>query len=87
MGINEFEIIIFDKFKVFPNPSSGIFNVTGTGDLQSSFEVYDLKGIAIASGVISGSNYILDLMTFGKGVYFLKITTRDKSEISRLIVN
>lgn len=77
----------YARFKVFPNPSSGIFNITGTGDLQSSFEVYDLKGIAIFSGVISGNNNFLDLTTFGKGVYFLKITTRDKSEISRLIVN
>ena len=55
--------------------------------MHGSYEVYDLRGIAIVTGVISGNNYILDLTTFGKGVYFLNITTRDKTEISRLVVN
>ena len=78
--------LAYDRYTVFPNPSSGIFNISGAGDLHGSFVVYDLKGIAIVTGVISVNNYILDLTKFGKGVYFLNVTTKDKTEISRLIV-
>ena len=85
--VSSIESQAYSTFKVFPNPSSGIFNISGAGDMHGSYEVYDLRGIAIVTGVISGNNYILDLTTFGKGVYFLNITTRDKTEISRLVVN
>lgn len=76
----------YSTFKVFPNPSGGIFNIHFAENMQGTVVVYDLTGTAIISQVITGNNYILDLTGNGIGVYFLNITTRDKTEISRLIV-
>jgi len=62
------------KFKVYPNPSKGVFAVD-IGQ-NASYAVYNLFGIQLKDGNASGS-FELDLKGYAKGLYFLKILTRE----------
>jgi uncharacterized protein YjdB len=72
-------------YEVYPNPSDGKFTIK-LKEMKGRFVVYDLSGSAIAAGVISDYRFSLDLSSNGNGVYLLRVTTGEKSEISKLIV-
>lgn len=57
--------------KVYPNPSTGIFNLEARPD--SPFEVIDLLGKVLLSGQVNEHNTSFDLSKFANGVYFLKL--------------
>lgn len=56
---------------VYPNPSSGVFNVETHSD--SHFEVIGMLGTVLLSGQISEQNSTLDLSKFEKVIYFLRL--------------
>ncbi|MBL4592749.1 MAG: aryl-sulfate sulfotransferase [Flavobacteriales bacterium] len=69
-GIEEFSDL---NINVFPNPSKGIFNVTGISDNINSFSVsvYDVYGKL----VMQANNEIrIDLTSFDNGVYIVYIS-------------
>jgi hypothetical protein len=57
--------------KVYPNPSSGIFNLEAHAG--SHFEVIDLLGTMLLSGQMNEQNTTLDLSKYASGMYFLKL--------------
>ncbi len=85
-GINEYGDA--STIAVYPNPSTGIFNVVVNG-LNKSAElvVYNLQGQAVFTKTISGDiNTKLDLSDMPKGVYFVRIRNEEISHISKLII-
>jgi hypothetical protein len=56
---------------VFPNPSSGNFNISGLTD-QSSIEIYDISGKLIFGAETRDNNFNIDLSDRAKGIYFCK---------------
>jgi len=96
---NAFTLKIFDfidepgsiaLLTVFPNPTDGLlnirrnFNVTGTFDLL----VYDALGnLLLKDQITTGtSEKQLDLTSYKKGVYFLKIIQGEKEQTKRFII-
>jgi len=81
-------------FKIYPNPSEGIFNLMTASDLKlSQIEIYNAIGERIkplATG--TGNNFKIDLSSYPNGIYFMKIGPESgysgKEEISqKLIIN
>ncbi len=64
-----------EQLKVFPNPSAtGTFELTGIRE-TANFEVADSQGRIILTGyTIPGTNFI-DISSFGRGVFNLKMLT------------
>lgn len=60
------------KVSIFPNPSSGIFNIEI--DNPSTIEVFDLLGKKIANNNITIGSNKLDLSQIENGIYVAKIT-------------
>jgi hypothetical protein len=56
--------------KVYPNPSTGVFNVSYQGSATLQYTVYDLTGKTI----LSGTGNQIDLSRQAIGMYFAKIT-------------
>ena len=81
-GINENKV--FDKFSVFPNPTSGILNIEfETSEKNIQIEVMDMIGKSILKNTTKHDGGLfqktLNISQLNEGFYFLKITAGEKS--------
>ena len=84
------EISLEAQFKVFPNPSNGLFTVLNEGNsLKSNLKIVDVQGRL----VYEESNYfgrngrkLINLSKLNAGVYILLIQSEGKQEQHRLIM-
>ena len=84
LSSNQFQEINFDT-ELFPNPtSSGFVNVSANQNGLIYAEVYDILGKLVISSTIN--NNILNLNDLKAGIYIVKITQNNKSEIKKLII-
>lgn len=68
------ESIIKDNFKVYPNPSSGVFTVYVVDASQVSYILYNVLGQQVATGIFSGGESQLDVTSAADGMYILQVT-------------
>ncbi len=61
------------NISVYPNPSTGIFNVKTDYDKAFTITVYDISGRTIINQLSSDAVSIIDLSAHKAGVYFIKI--------------
>jgi PKD repeat protein/predicted secreted protein len=59
-------------FKVYPNPSNGIFSVEGLEN-ENTIQVFDVIGKLIYQTRVNSSSCTIDLGNQGKGIYFYRI--------------
>ena len=80
-SINENEL---SSINLFPNPSNGIFNISG---LESNVKmiVTNAQGQEISHEIISG-NTQLDLSSQPKGIYFIKFINEESLRIDMVVV-
>ncbi len=74
---------IMGIFKVYPNPSKGVFTVEI--DHKASYNVYNLSGVRLKEGK-EYSTFHLNMNGFPKGMYLLEIITPEGITIERLIL-
>jgi hypothetical protein len=75
------------KWELYPNPASGIFNVrleTMTGADQVT--VYDYTGKVIAEQTLQNADTRIDLSTYAKGIYFVKLKVPGRTETKKIII-
>lgn len=60
------------SIQVFPNPNNGRFTVRGFAS-AAHVEVYDLRGVRVASESTAGKSVAVDLSSQAKGLYFLRV--------------
>jgi hypothetical protein len=88
--------VVFDEeitWQVYPNPSSGIFNLSlqANTDELINVKVYDLTGKAVqqhqlsANGFVQKLNIDLGEPQFATGLYLLEATVGDKKQTFRLV--
>ena len=74
---NPLEVQEFDskKFKVFPNPSNGVFTIVHGTALEADvpYQIFDTTARTIMTGVLNGDETHLDLSSLQSGLYFLKV--------------
>ncbi len=58
---------------IFPNPSSGILNITLSGELFE-ISIYSIDGRLLFSEQTQKMNYSKDISNYSKGIYVLQIT-------------
>lgn len=65
------------KITVFPNPSTGIFEIRfeEKNNTLTSVEVYNLEGRLLYDEIPSKDNYSVDLSDLNVGIYLLKVQT------------
>ena len=75
--------------KVYPNPSSNKFYITfNSAEIKKvPISVTDLTGKVLIKKVFKTSDKnLIDLTSYRKGIYFLKLTLQNKTIVSRLIL-
>jgi hypothetical protein len=81
-GIDDNEID--SQFRVFPNPSNGVFSVElasgNSTDLTIPYVIHDLAGKIVLESSIIGSRGVIDL-TGKKGLYIIKLGNQQVEKI------
>jgi hypothetical protein len=80
------ETALASQLHVFPNPSTGIFNVDLPQGKAFAMEVTDLTGRVVMKESAAAKNAQVDLSKAAKGIYLLKVTSEGSSVVRKLIV-
>jgi len=77
-----------DAFRVFPNPTSGIFTIIpgNVSNLNMEVTITNLNGQVVHSAILSGNtSYRLDITSFHDGIYFVRLRDGEKALVRRII--
>ena len=76
------------EIRVYPNPSSGLFNLEVSGVEQSvNVSIENIQGQVVYQGVLSGNGRTeLNLQDQAAGIYMLHLTTEQGRVVRKLIV-
>ena len=72
--------------KVYPNPGNGLFYLQSEGTINN-VQVLDLSGRLLLSQDQNTSQLQLNLDSFANGIYYLKVSVNNESQMIRLIKN
>jgi len=72
------------KFKIYPNPSSGVLFIETPDGFSGELSITDMCGKVIHSSVFNG-NQTIDLTEFSNGIYNLVLHTKDGIAYYKLI--
>jgi hypothetical protein len=78
--------LLLSQVHVFPNPSTGIFNVDLPEGKVYQLEVTDLTGKVLYKQAANGGTNQLNLEGAAKGIYLLKVNSQNGSAVRKLIV-
>jgi hypothetical protein len=74
------------NLSIYPNPSSGIFNIAVSGlDTQINYVVMNAQGQEIYNGNLMESQQ-LDLSSEAKGIYFIKFIGESVLRVEKLVI-
>jgi uncharacterized repeat protein (TIGR03803 family) len=79
---------------IYPNPSTGKFQVTGIKSQVSNIEVYNLLGEKVFNSEIrtlptdrQGEGSEIDFTNHPDGIYFIHVNTSEGTEVKKIIIN
>ncbi len=73
--------------KIFPNPSNGKITISANEKLINSIEIIDISGNYILMQEPNSEEVSLNLESFSKGIYFIKIQTENDFFHDKLIID
>lgn len=87
LGVNDLDLGL--NLKLHPNPSDSVLNVTlQNGEANISIQVYDILGKLVYNQNLNANNRSqIDVSELKQGLYLIKLTVGDKTEIKRFIKN
>ena len=78
-GMND-EAAMQPDITIYPNPSTGVFRIQGSGVGSENVEVYDLFGRKVYLSVFRAE---IDLSAYAKGVYLLRVGEKKQKLVLR----
>jgi hypothetical protein len=72
--------------KVYPNPSGGEFTVENACREDAEISVYDFTGKMVIRPGPLGTAAKINLQSYAKGIYFLKVSCKEKSEVVKVLL-
>ena len=74
------------KLSIFPNPTSGVVNISIRDKVIDKVEVLDALGNTILSVECDNNEVSIDLTKFGTGVYFVKVTSESDTVVEKVVL-
>lgn len=77
------------EIQIFPNPSSGTFNIEGLAEGQTNVHLYDLSGRKVKSYLVQSDNYsaTINADDLINGIYFVEVVGEDGSWKTKISIN
>jgi hypothetical protein len=76
-----------ESFKIYPNPSTAVFNIQRKNSAEMEVNVYDITGkLVFREQNILKSHYSLNLTGISQGLYFLRINEGDKQATRQIMI-
>ena len=72
--------------RVFPNPATNSINIKIDNIQGARLNIIDISGKGVYSKVPNSNNELIDLSTFKKGIYLVKVIQANKTYIEKVIV-
>ncbi|WP_299431387.1 T9SS type A sorting domain-containing protein [uncultured Aquimarina sp.] len=77
---------ISTSFQIFPNPTSNELNISVVDKAIKKIELYDIKNSLIQEITTNTTTNVLDFSSLYRGIYLLRITLDDGTEIIKKVV-
>ena len=77
--------LMLEGVSVYPNPSTGIVNVSNDLNVSNTITVTDLTGKVVASKVASSATTI-DLSNAGTGIYLVEVSNANGKKVERVVI-
>lgn len=71
--------------QVYPNPSSGFFNIELSTPLPEQLFLFNLQGQQISTLDVNHTNFTVDLSTYPSGMYLLQMATHEQAQTVLLV--
>ncbi len=71
---------------VYPNPSSGIFNIRSKTMNGFGWEISNTHGSILATGNNQSIDFAIDLSSYPKGIYYLGISQGELQTVKKLVI-
>ena len=81
--LNTIGFDINSNFKVYPNPSTGIFTIALKE--EASVEIYDLLGKVIYTNKVNAGESKIDISNYQSGIYLLNVKTENGSTTQKVM--
>ena len=80
--------LLQNGIKIYPNPSNGIFSVEfENNSLPDEITITGLNGQKVYHNTKLNKHQIIDLSTFGLGIYFIRINTANETIVAKVIIS
>ncbi len=76
-----------DFLNIYPNPSTGLLNITNRTNDDITFAVYSLLGKEMKKGILSDFDNQIDLSGLSDGIYIVKLNQNNASLHKKIIVS
>ncbi len=73
-----------DSVSVYPNPAVNEVAITADNKIKS-IQLYDAQGRIILTRLMDDLESKIELSSYSKGIYFIKITTEKGAQVQKLI--
>ena len=71
------------NIQIFPNPSSGVFNIQLDQNEPLNYSIYTILGEEVSNGIVNIGNTTLDLSQQANGIYYLILSNKEKIVLSK----
>lgn len=78
---------LFSEIEIYPNPTSGLFQISNPGNLNLEIEITDLQSKRILNTTLDSTTKSINLESCTPGVYFVKLYNASSQMIYRIIKN
>lgn len=76
-----------NSVKIYPNPTSGRINVAvNNGNNINDIVVLDITGNVLMSESVNADKVSIDLSSFAKGIYLVKVVTAEDSFVKKVVL-
>ena len=84
-GTTESTIETATAMSIFPNPTSGMLNVTSNEEINS-IEIFNSIGNTVVSSKVAGNSSAIDMSNLPNGMYFVRVSTVNGIETVKVIL-
>ncbi len=84
-GTTESQIETATAMSIFPNPTSGMLNVTSNEEINS-IEIFNSIGNTVVCSNVAGNSSAIDMSNLPNGMYFVRVSTANGIETVKVIL-